>query len=76
MWRDDIPLFFTGKCAGLRLGPGAGNLAGARMGAERVAWKVEELLGSERLRFTGDIGGNRYEYLCEQGENAVEEQTR
>jgi len=36
MWKDDVPLFVTGKLAGLRLGPSAGNLEGARVGAERV----------------------------------------
>lgn len=40
MWNDEIPLFFTGRLAGLRLGPAAGNLEGARQGAERIAWKV------------------------------------
>ncbi|KAK8191349.1 FAD binding domain-containing protein [Phyllosticta capitalensis] len=44
MWRRDVPLFVTGRMAGLRLGPAAGNLGGARQGAERVAWAVEELL--------------------------------
>jgi hypothetical protein len=44
MWNDEIPLFVTGRLAGLRLGPAAGNLEGARQGAERIAWKVGELL--------------------------------
>ncbi|RVX71309.1 hypothetical protein B0A52_04883 [Exophiala mesophila] len=44
MWDKDIPLFLTGGLAGLRLGPGAANLAGARQGAERIAWKIDELL--------------------------------
>lgn len=44
MWNEEIPFFVTGRLASLRLGPGAGNLEGARMGAERVAWKVGELL--------------------------------
>ena len=44
MWSEDLPLFITGRLASLRLGPGAGNLEGARMGAERVAWKIGELL--------------------------------
>lgn len=63
MWNEDVPLFFTGRCAGLRLGPGAANLAGARMGAERIAWKVEELLGektSMAVEFSKEIGGNRF----------------
>ncbi|KAJ5507667.1 hypothetical protein N7527_009810 [Penicillium freii] len=43
-WRDDVPLFMTGRMAALRLGPGAPNLEGARVGAERVAWGMEEVL--------------------------------
>lgn len=42
MWDDDVPLFVTGKLAALQLGPGAANLEGARLGAERIAWAVEE----------------------------------
>ncbi|KAL4896981.1 hypothetical protein BDV59DRAFT_198429 [Aspergillus ambiguus] len=45
MWRADVPLFLTGRLAALRLGPGAPNLEGARLGAERVAWGMEEVLG-------------------------------
>lgn len=41
MWRVSVPLFLTGKLASLRLGPGAGNLEGARMGAERIALAME-----------------------------------
>jgi hypothetical protein len=37
MWNDDVPLFVTGKLAGLRLGPGAGNLGGARAGERSLA---------------------------------------
>ncbi|KAF2132631.1 FAD/NAD(P)-binding domain-containing protein [Dothidotthia symphoricarpi CBS 119687] len=44
MWKDEIPLFVTGRLAGLRLGPGASNLVGARIGAERIAWNVEDVL--------------------------------
>jgi hypothetical protein len=43
-WDKECPLFVTGRLAGLRLGPGAGNLEGARQGAERIAWRVGELL--------------------------------
>lgn len=35
----------TGKFAALRLGPGAGNLEGARIGAERIAWAMSDVLG-------------------------------
>lgn len=44
MWNADVPLFVTGRLAGLRLGPGAPNLVGARIGAERIAWNVEDVL--------------------------------
>jgi hypothetical protein len=51
MWNDDVPLFVTGRLAGLRLGPGAPNLVGARIGAERIAWNVEDILDmSGRLK--------------------------
>ncbi|KAA8646184.1 FAD binding domain protein [Aspergillus tanneri] len=45
MWQPEVPLFLTGRLAALRLGPGAPNLEGARLGAERVAWGMEEVLG-------------------------------
>jgi hypothetical protein len=44
MWNDNVPLFITGRLAGLRLGPGAPNLVGARIGAERIAWNIEDVL--------------------------------
>ncbi|KAG9887287.1 hypothetical protein KCU90_g19325, partial [Aureobasidium melanogenum] len=44
MWKENVPLFVTGRLAALRLGPGAGNLAGARSGAERIAWAIEDIL--------------------------------
>lgn len=44
MWNDDVPLFITGRLAALRLGPGAPNLVGARVGAERIAWNVDDVL--------------------------------
>lgn len=47
MWTADVPLFMTGRLAALRLGPGAGNLEGARMGAERVVWGLEEWLSEK-----------------------------
>lgn len=47
MWKEDVPLFITGRLAALRLGPGAGNLAGARSGAERIAWAIEDILPRE-----------------------------
>jgi hypothetical protein len=44
MWNQEVPFFVTGRLAGLRIGPGAGNLEGGRQGSERIAWKVVEVL--------------------------------
>ena len=41
-----IPLFMTGAMAALRLGPGAANLEGARTGAERVTWGIQNTIGT------------------------------
>lgn len=54
MWDEGVPLFVTGRLAGLRLGPGAPNLVGARIGAERIAWNVEEEL--KRVGKLGKLG--------------------
>ncbi|KAI2793059.1 hypothetical protein POX_b03106 [Penicillium oxalicum] len=67
MWRDDVPLYITGRLGGLRLGPGAPNLEGARLGAERIAWSLEEILGKDQEigdQCEGFCGlGNRYASL-------------
>ncbi|TVY86369.1 hypothetical protein LAWI1_G008842 [Lachnellula willkommii] len=66
MWDEDIPFFFTGRMASLRLGPAAPNLEGARQGAERIAWKVGELL-------EGGYGGSDGGYASEwSGEDEVD----
>jgi hypothetical protein len=57
MWNDDVPLFITGRFAGLRLGPGAPNLVGARVGAERIAWNVEDVLKKMGKLQHGGEGG-------------------
>lgn len=44
MWNDDVPLFMVGRLAALRLGPGAPNIGGAMVGAERVSWALEDIL--------------------------------
>ncbi|KAJ2977714.1 hypothetical protein NQ176_g4214 [Zarea fungicola] len=44
MWKDDVPLFMVGKLAALQLGPGAANIGGAMVGAERVSWAIEDIL--------------------------------
>jgi hypothetical protein len=77
MWREDVPLYITGRLGALRLGPGAPNLEGARLGAERIAWSLEEIL--EKNRSIGDqcegfCGlGNRYASLVGDGEDDTEE---
>jgi len=47
-WKEDVPFFVTGRLAGLRVGPGAGNLEGARNGAERIAWGLEDWVSKNK----------------------------
>jgi hypothetical protein len=73
MWKADLPLFLTGRLAALRLGPGAPNLEGARLGAERIAWGMEEVLGRREAKDTpAELSkecfcglGNRYAGLAD-----------
>ncbi|EED19190.1 FAD binding domain protein [Talaromyces stipitatus ATCC 10500] len=76
MWKPDVPLFVTGRLASLRLGPAAPNLEGARLGAERIAWALQDVLGEQTdVDFCGREGeklqkafcglGNRYESLAQ-----------
>ncbi|KAF4442589.1 hypothetical protein FACUT_1901 [Fusarium acutatum] len=55
MWNDDVPLFMMGRLAALRLGPAAPNLGGAQVGAERIAWAIED-----RVTRQGDDEGEDY----------------
>lgn len=75
MWQDDVPLFLTGGLAALRLGPGAANLAGARQGAERIAWKIEDLLGTGKRSLLdgkdGAIGEARSRLLGEEDRRTI-----
>ncbi|KAK4496771.1 hypothetical protein PRZ48_012754 [Zasmidium cellare] len=50
MWKADVPLFMTGRFAALRVGPGAANLEGARLGAERIVWGLRDVFKE------GDVG--------------------
>ncbi|KAL8689923.1 MAG: hypothetical protein Q9218_004517 [Villophora microphyllina] len=61
-WKDDVPLFVAGRLAGLRIGPDCGNLEGARIGAERISWAVNEWL--ERHRKTHSNNDASYDTLC------------
>ena len=54
-WRDDVPLFINGRFAALQLGPGAPNLIGARQGADRIAWSIQDILGTKE---GGGSGGD------------------
>lgn len=76
-WCPNVPLFVTGRLAGLRLGPGAANLSGARTGAERVAWAVQSVLDQGLVSVIGGTRhdaatdyvtgiGSRYDCLCEE----------
>ncbi|KAF2274416.1 FAD/NAD(P)-binding domain-containing protein [Westerdykella ornata] len=83
MWNDDVPMFVTGRLAGLRLGPGAPNLVGCRVGAERISWNVGDWRGRgsekadedgvERMNDMESFAagrGNRFEGLERVGELA------
>lgn len=50
-WNEDIPLFMTGKNAFLRMGPVSANLAGARLGAERIGWYIDELRSKQNFNW-------------------------
>ncbi|PYH41369.1 FAD binding domain protein [Aspergillus saccharolyticus JOP 1030-1] len=70
MWDEGVPLFVTGRMAALRLGPGAANLEGARLGAERIAWAMEDVLGRRRRPREGEREcfcglGNRFAGLVD-----------
>lgn len=76
-WSDEVPLYATGRLASLRLGPGAPNLAGARVGAERIAWSIQEYLGRDDAspeqteaedKYRHGVG-SRYDSLVESCEN-------
>jgi len=56
MWKDGVPLFVTGKLAALRLGPGAANLGGAMIGAERIALALMELLSRRQHQGESSLG--------------------
>lgn len=57
-WAQDVPLFVSGRLAGLRIGPDCGNLEGARIGAERISWALAEILEVQQSK-----GKNNEEHL-------------
>ncbi|KAI5954662.1 hypothetical protein KGF54_002438 [Candida jiufengensis] len=42
-WNTEVPLFFIGKNASLQVGPTSANLDGARLGAERIGWYLQNM---------------------------------
>lgn len=69
MWNADVPLFMTGRLAALQVGPAAPNLGGARIGAERIAWAIEDLIPHPEESFTDERekAGNLRGYLSGHG---------
>ena len=53
-WADNVPLYIAGRLAGLRIGPDCGNLEGARVGAERISWAVNERLERQQKKDSED----------------------
>ncbi|KAF2086397.1 FAD binding domain-containing protein [Saccharata proteae CBS 121410] len=84
MWKDGVPLFVTGRLAALRLGPGAANLHGARVGAERISWNIDAVLGNGDDEVEDDAEGfnyatgrgNRYQNLAMADDEELENETR
>ncbi|GJN72372.1 hypothetical protein PLICBS_006445 [Purpureocillium lilacinum] len=65
MWADGVPLFVAGRLASLQLGPAAPNIGGAKLGAERISWAIEDLIkpsgweadGGREDRASGGMAG-------------------
>ncbi|ANB13166.1 hypothetical protein AWJ20_1448 [Sugiyamaella lignohabitans] len=51
-YNSNIPLYFLGRLASLKIGPASANLEGARVGAERIASSIQNRL--EKLKRVED----------------------
>jgi hypothetical protein len=66
-WSDDVPLFMAGRLGALQLGPGAPNLVGARIGAERISWAIQEMLSKYDDTPVSKALDMRFNYLTARG---------
>ncbi|GAP82714.2 putative FAD binding domain-containing protein [Rosellinia necatrix] len=66
-WREDVPLFVAGRFAALQLGPGAHNLIGARIGADRIAWSIQDMMGTEENHDQDKWSQDKFNYLTGRG---------
>ncbi|KAF4422166.1 hypothetical protein F53441_14310 [Fusarium austroafricanum] len=66
MWNDDVPLFMMGRLAALRLGPAAPNLGGAQVGAERIAWAIEDRFARQGEDETEDFRKGARKVKCDE----------
>ena len=60
-------MFIAGRLAALQLGPGAPNLIGARIGAERIAWSIQDILGSKDSEGDSKVNKRHFDYLTSRG---------
>lgn len=66
-WREDVPLFLTGRLGALQLGPGAPNLVGARIGAERISWAVQDILNKVKDGGSSKQSDDSFNYSTARG---------
>ncbi|KAG5932381.1 hypothetical protein E4U59_007518 [Claviceps monticola] len=70
MWRKDLPLYCVGRLSALQLGAAAPNIGGAKLGAERVAWAIEDTIKPSGYREDENapcIDGGMTNYLSGHG---------
>lgn len=55
-------MFLTGELATLQIGPGAANLEGARLSAERIAWAIDEMLDEPQALSAGHGAAEQHKH--------------